>query len=177
MRKRGEKKSDTGAGRQIEVTQDKRKGHAQEIKYGIAWYTSCVLVTLFGALGFCFTLKEFGDPWFSDFVSPGPGQALLGDGGRMLVFETGDDGIQSKIFSPMSAWLLEGILLGLGSVGMFCSWSRNPTLQLLSAYTLPLEGVYYSANIVYFILVKAPPEAAVLAGIMGAAFFCLPLCT
>ena len=48
---------------------------------------------LFGTFGFFFAIKEFGDPEFSDWARPGPGHPLLGDAGRMLIFEAGSDGI------------------------------------------------------------------------------------
>jgi hypothetical protein len=63
---------------------------------------------MFGA----FAAKEFSDPAFSDWASPGPGQPLLGDAGRMLMFEAGDDGIQSKLLGG-PAWLVGGYLLSL----------------------------------------------------------------
>jgi hypothetical protein len=56
----------------------------------IAWWSSTFLIFLFGAFGAFFTIKELLDPKFSDWISPGPGQALLGDSGRVLMYEAQD---------------------------------------------------------------------------------------
>ena len=50
-----------------------------------------VLQVFFSLFGCVFALKDFGDPALSAWAAPGPGR-LLGDGGRMLVFEVGDQG-------------------------------------------------------------------------------------
>lgn len=119
------------------------------------YYASCLLYLVFGLFGFFFTFKEFADPWFSDTVSPGPGQLLLGDSGRMLMFEAGSDGVQSKVLG-VPAWLLEGILLGTGSVALFSCWFTSQSMQWLTAYVAPIAGGYFLVNCVYLPLTGAP---------------------
>ena len=119
------------------------------------WAASVVLNVLLGAFGAFFVFKEFGDPAFSDWLSPGAGQALLGDSGRMLMYEAGDDGVQSILLGA-PAWLVEGIVLGVGTLGVLLSPWSSTTAQLLCAFAVPVEGVYYLINVVYFPLVAMP---------------------
>ena len=121
------------------------------------WAASVVLNVLLGAFGAFFVFKEFGDPTFSDWLSPGAGQALLGDSGRMLMYEAGDDGVQSMLLGA-PAWLVEGIVLGVGTLGIFLSPWFSITAQLLCAFAVPVEGVYYLINVVYFPLVAMPEK-------------------
>jgi hypothetical protein len=79
-----------------------------------SWWISTFLFFLLRAFGAFFSLKELGDPAFSDWVSTGPGQAMLGDARRMLMFEAGPNGIQTHLLG-VQANILEGALLGLGS--------------------------------------------------------------
>lgn len=130
-----------------------------------SWWISTALFFLLGAFGAFFTLKEFGDPEFSDWLRPGPGHPLVGDAGRMLMFEAGPNGIQSLLLG-VQANILEGFLLGLGSIGIFASPFRNNLCQFLTCALVPLEAWYYLVNIVYFPLTGAP-EAAVIVLIFG----------
>lgn len=100
------------------------------------WHLSTALILLSGSFGILFSLKEWGDPLFSEMVSPGPGQMLLGDSGRMLAFEVGPDGVQSKLMG-LPARLIEGFLLTVGSVGVLAALSTDPVAQLLTAAYLP----------------------------------------
>jgi hypothetical protein len=114
-----------------------------------SWWISTFLFFLLGAFGAFFSLKEFGDPVFSDWVSPGPGQAMLGDAGRMLMFEAGPNGIHTHLLG-VQANILEGILSGLGSLGIFLSPFKSNLCQFLTCALIPLEACYYLVNIVYF---------------------------
>ena len=58
-----------------------------------SWWSSTFLILLLGSVGAFLMIKEFFDPAFSDWISPGSGQALLGDAGRMVPFEAGPNGI------------------------------------------------------------------------------------
>jgi hypothetical protein len=130
-----------------------------------SWFISTVLIFLFGAFGAFFTAKVFLDPEFSDWISPGPGQPLVGDAGRMLMFEKGPDGIQTKLLG-VTANALEGILLGLGSIGMILSPFQSNLAQFLTCALLPLEACYYLVNIIYFPLTGAS-ELAIPGFVMG----------
>ncbi|KAJ1479963.1 hypothetical protein T484DRAFT_1812383 [Baffinella frigidus] len=125
---------------------------------GGGWVVSVLLTYLLGAFGAFFTIKEFGDPGFSDWISPGPGQMFVGDAGRMLMFEAGDKGVQSKLLG-VPAWLIEGLLLGAGTVGVLLSASKAPLAQLLSSLLVPIQACYYLVNVAYFPLTGAPELA------------------
>ena len=124
-----------------------------------SWIASCVCYCLFGSFGVLFTLKEFGDPEFSDWLSPGSGNLLLGDGGRLLLFEAGPHGVQSKILG-VQANLAEGIILGFGSLALFSCWFTSQEAQLFTAVAAPVAGSYYLANIVYFPWMGSPEMVA-----------------
>lgn len=134
-----------------------------------SWWISTGLIFLLGAFGAFFAVKEFFDPEFSDWLSPGPGQALLGDAGRMLMFEAGPNGIQTKLLGvqDVQANTIEGILLGLGSIGMLASPFRSNMCQFVTCVLLPLEACYYLVNIIYFALVRMPEAAAPMLGLGG----------
>jgi len=99
------------------------------------------------------------DPWFSDTMAPGPGSPLLGDSGRMLMFEAGPDGVQTKLLM-VQANILEGILLGIGSVALFTCFFTSRRMQLVTTYCAPVSACYFLVNIVYFPLTGAPELAA-----------------
>ena len=119
------------------------------------WWASCVLTTMYGAFGIFFTFKEFFDPKFSEWLSLGPGQALLGDSGRLQALEAGPEGLRTKLLG-CPAWALEGAMLGAGSLGVVFSWSTKPEHIELSAYLTSIEGIYYLGNIMYFYIVDLP---------------------
>ena len=101
-----------------------------------------VLQVFFSLFGCVFALKDFGDPALSAWAAPGPGR-LLGDGGRMLVFEVGDQGVLSKLLGA-PAWLLEGLILGMGSIGMLSCWiSTNAEAQLVAVLSGPIQAAWW----------------------------------
>ena len=71
------------------------------------------------------------------------------------MYEAGDDGLQSKLLGA-PAWLVEGIVLSIGTLGVLLSPFSSTTAQLVCAFAVPIEGVYYLANVVYFPLVSMP---------------------
>lgn len=119
------------------------------------WWMTCFGYWLFGSFGLFFSLKEWLDPAFSDWLAPGPGSPLLGDSGRMLVFEAGPAGVQSKLLG-VQANLLEGVLLDVGALSLLSCWFESRRMQLLTAYAAPVSAAYFLLNIFYFQLTGAP---------------------
>lgn len=145
---------DNVAGEEQPKPRMSKKDRLKRDQENFGWYLSCFLLWFFGAFGMFFAFKEFGDPWFSDTVKPGPGSPLLGDSGRLLMFEAGSTGVQSELLGG-PAWLIEGIILALGSLSLFTCWFKSNRAQLLTVYLMPLEACYYLVNIVYFSVCNA----------------------
>ena len=118
------------------------------------WLASCVCYFFFGSFGVFFT-KEFGDPAFSNWLAPGSGNLLLGDGGQLLLFEAGPNGVQSKVLG-VQANVAEGIILGFGSLALISCWFRSQAAQLFTAVAAPIAGSYYLANVVYSSWIGSP---------------------
>ena len=134
------------------------------------WWSSTVLILLLGSVGSFFMIKEFFDPAFPHWISPGAGQILLGDAGRMVPFEAGPNGIQTKLLGDViPANIIKGAILGLGSLGVLTSPFSNNACQFVTCAVLPLEACYYLVSIVYFALVGLP-EMAVPIMVLGGAF-------
>lgn len=129
--------------------------------FKVGWWVSNFALCQLSLFGTLFTLKSFGDPVFSDWMRPGPGHPLLGDAGRMLMYEAGPNGVQSLLLGGtlLPAWLIEGTLLGLGTLGIYAAWCPHRLTSLFTAYTVPLEGAYYLLMVVYFPIVGAPELA------------------
>ena len=128
-----------------------------------------MLILLLGSVGIFFMIKEFFDPAFSHWISPGAGQILLGDAGRMVPFEAGPNGIQTKLLGDVvPANIIKGAILGLGSLGVLTSPFSNNACQFVTCAVLPLEACYYLVSIVYFALVGIP-EMAVPIMVLGGA--------
>jgi len=136
-----------------------------------AWHISTALIMLLGSFGVLFSLKELGDPMFSDMLSPGPGQMFLGDAGRMLSFETGPDGVQSKLMG-MPAWMVEGALLTMGSIGVLAAVSTYSFAQMMTAVYLPMEAYYMLWSAAYFPIV-GNDTATMPAAVIGIALLAL----
>jgi len=134
---------------------------------GANWFGTCALTTVYGAFGFLLLRKKLGDPAFSDWASPGPGQLLLGDAGRLAWFEFGPEGVSSKMLG-CPAWLLEAGFLALGCAGVVLTWSTKPDHIEASAYLVSCEGIYYLTACVYYVLLGLPWAVAAYAS-MGAA--------
>ena len=121
-----------------------------------SWWLSTAVFFLLGSFGAFFSAKEFGDPAFSDWVRPGPGHPFVGDAGRIQELE---NAIQSLLLG-ISVNRLEGVLLGLGTLGMLLSPFSNNLCQFLTCALVPLEAWYYLLNIVYLPLTGAVEAAA-----------------
>lgn len=128
-----------------------------------SWWISTALFFLLGSIGAFFAAKEFGDPAFSEWVRPGPGNPFVGDAGRMQELE---NAIQSLLLG-VRVNRLEGVLLGLGTVGMLMSPFSHNLCQFLTCALVPLEAWYYLLNIVYLPMTGAVEAAAVVL-ILGA---------
>eukprot|EP01047_Picozoa_sp_COSAG01_P039726 COSAG01_NODE_3299_length_6296_cov_243.565112_6_plen_249_part_00 len=116
---------------------------------GVGWWTSCVLVTLLGLPPFFSMFKCALDPWFSDILRPGPGSALLGDSGRMLMYEMRGDGLLSKLIGG-PAWALGALMLGTGSLSVCLCWLGTARPQKITAYVTIVEGSLYILGAVYW---------------------------
>ena len=127
---------------------------AEDRRRPIQWMLTCIAHTIFGSLSLCFALKEFFDPAFSQWVAPGPGNPLFGDGGNMLYFEAGPDGVQSRILGLQASYL-EGTLLGVGSISTVTCWFASPHAQLCTALLAPLSASCYVVLAIYFPYVAA----------------------
>ena len=136
-----------------------------------SWLISTVLFFVLGGYGAFFTVKEFFDPEFSDWLSPGPGQPLLGDSGRMLMFEVGPLGIQTRLLG-VQANILEGVLLGVGTIGVFMNPFKSNLAQFLTCALVPIEACYFLLKIVYFAL-TGTPELAMPVLVMGGGLMAL----
>lgn len=128
-----------------------------------SWWLSTSLFFLFGSFGAFFAAKEIGDPAFSDWIHPGPGNPLVGDAGRMQEFE---NAVQSMLLGiPVNK--VEGILLGLGTLGMLLSPFSSNLCQFLTCALVPLEAWYYLVNVVFLPMTGAL-EATIVVLILGA---------
>jgi hypothetical protein len=127
-----------------------------------SWWFSTLLFFIFGAPGALFAGKEFADPDFSDRLSPGPGQFLLGDAGRLQEL---DNAIQSSLVGA-SVNKFEGVILALGTLGVLLSPFSSNLCQFLTCALVPLQAWYFLVNIVYLPLTGAM-EAAVVGLILG----------
>lgn len=136
---------------------------AVESPSSASWWASTALFFIFGALGAVLAGKEFADPAFSQRLSPGPGQFLLGDAGRLQEL---DNAIQSLLVG-VSVNKFEGIILALGTIGVLLSPIAHNLCQFLTCVLVPLEGWYYLLNIVYLPLTGAI-ETAVIGLLLGA---------
>lgn len=121
---------------------------------GSKWTLSVVLTIILGLMGFIFQFKMLFDPGFSQFIKSGP-HSFFGDAGNALVYEAGNDGVQSKLLG-VPAWLTEGMIFMAGSVGVYTCFLTSSEWILLSAMLTTLEAVYFYAIITYFVLVKMP---------------------
>jgi hypothetical protein len=134
-----------------------------------SWWLSTFLIILLGSVGTFIMIKEFFDPAFSDWLSPGAGQAWLGDAGRMVPFESGPNGLQTKLLGDVvPANIVKGVILGLGSLGMLTSPFSNNACQFVTCAVLPLEACFYLISIVYFALVGLPEMAIPIMALGGA---------
>jgi hypothetical protein len=125
-----------------------------------AFYGSCVLYWLCGGVGLLFALKNLADPHLSDLLSPGAGSPLLGDSGRMLQFEVGPDGVQSKLMG-IQAWWVEGLILGVGSIALFSCWSTSTASNITTAYCAPVAACYHIfTGVAYFPITGATEMVA-----------------
>jgi hypothetical protein len=124
---------------------------------------STSLFFLLGSFGAFFSAKEFGDPAFSEWIRPGPGHPFVGDAGRMHELE---NAIQSLLLGIHTVNRVEGVLLGLGTVGVLLSPFSSNLCQFLTCALVPLEAWYYLVNIVYLPLTGAV-EAAVGVLVLG----------
>jgi hypothetical protein len=128
----------------------------------LSWWLSTALFFLFGSLGALFAGKEFADPAFSQWVSPGPGKFLLGDSGRLQEL---DNAIQSLLVGA-AVNKFEGVMLALGTVGVLLSPFSSNLCQFLTCTLTPLQAWYFLVNIVYLPLTGAT-EGAVIGLIVG----------
>lgn len=133
-----------------------------------SWRTSTFIIYLYGTFGLFLTLKAFFDPDFSDWISPGPGQLLFGDAGRLVQFEMGPTGIQTKLL--FGGVYLRGIVLGLGLLGTLTSPFTNNICQFITCTCLPLQGCFYLLHVIYFALVGTPYMALPMLGLGGGLF-------
>ena len=130
-----------------------------------SWRTSTFIIFLYGSFGVLLALKAFFDPALSDWISPGPGQFLLGDAGRLFHLELGPTGIQTKLL--LGGIYLRGVVLGLGLLGTLTSPFSNNVCQFLTCMFLPLQGCYYLLHVIYFALVGTPIMALPMLGLGG----------
>ena len=131
-----------------------------------SWWISTALFFLSGAVGAFWALKDLGDPDWSDWIRPGPGHPWMGDAGRLWMFEAGPMGIRSLLLGVPAANIVQGGLLGLGSMGILMSPFRSNFCQFLTCALVPLEAWYYLINMVYLPL-TGNTEAAIVVILLG----------
>ena len=124
----------------------------------VMWRLTLAAYAISGSFCMLFALKALGDPFFSEWLAPGPGNPLLGDAGNFLVFEAGPTGVYSKILG-VQANLVEGVILGIASLSLVTCWSAAPAAQLLTAVVAPIGGAYLLVSSLYFRLTHAPEMA------------------
>jgi len=125
---------------------------------------STVLFFILGVPGVIFAGKEFADPVFSDWLSPGPGQILLGDAGRL---HDVDNAIEKLLLGSLVN-KVEGVLLAVATFGIFLSPFSTNLCQFLTCALVPIQAWYYLLNIVYLPLTGAI-EGAIISLIVGVA--------
>jgi hypothetical protein len=130
-----------------------------------SWRSSTFIIFVYGSFGVLLALKAFFDPGFSDWISPGPGQYLFGDAGRLIQFEMGPTGIQTKLL--FGGIYLRGVVLALGSLAMLTSPFSNNMCQFITCLFLPLQGCFYLLHVIYFALVGTPYMALPMLGLGG----------